>query len=144
MVEPQAATKAILPTMIDAAAQAKIEGYPVRRNISVLDGSGGNIAFSPVRTASLLSAQVSTCRSHGFWRLAGALHDVDFMEKDSKRFADSGGWGWAVFEYDPASNTFTPGTLADKPPQGNDAKCGFARHTRGKTRDYAFTDYAKR
>jgi hypothetical protein len=25
----------------------------------------------------------------------GALHDVDFMEKDSKRFADSGGWGGA-------------------------------------------------
>src|SRR3954449_12191271 len=27
----------------------------------------------------------------------GAQQDVDFMEKDSKRFADSGGWGWAVF-----------------------------------------------
>ena len=25
----------------------------------------------------------------------GTLHDVDFMVKDSKRFADSGGWGWA-------------------------------------------------
>ena len=23
----------------------------------------------------------------------GTLHDVDFMVKDSKRFADSGGWG---------------------------------------------------
>ena len=23
----------------------------------------------------------------------GILHDVDFMVKDSKRFADSGGWG---------------------------------------------------
>jgi hypothetical protein len=31
----------------------------------------------------------------------GPLHDVDFMVKDSKRFGDSGGWGWAVFEYDP-------------------------------------------
>jgi hypothetical protein len=28
----------------------------------------------------------------------GTLHDVDFMVKDSKRFADSGGWGWAVFD----------------------------------------------
>src|SRR5437867_6922220 len=27
----------------------------------------------------------------------GTLHDVDFMVKDSKRFTDSGGWGWAVF-----------------------------------------------
>jgi hypothetical protein len=74
----------------------------------------------------------------------GTLHDVDFMEKDSKRFADSGGWGWAAFEHDAASDTFTPATLADQPPQANDAKCGFACHTIVKTRDYVFTDYGKR
>jgi hypothetical protein len=74
----------------------------------------------------------------------GTQHDVDFMEKDSKRFADSGGWGWAVFDYDAASGTFAPGTLSDKPPQGNDAKCGFACHTIVKTSDYVFTTYAKR
>ena len=74
----------------------------------------------------------------------GTLQNVDFMEKNSKRFADSGGWGWAVFDYDAASDTFTPGTLADKPPQGNDAKCGFACHTSVKTRDYVFTDYGHR
>jgi hypothetical protein len=74
----------------------------------------------------------------------GTQHDVDFMVKDSKRFADSGGWGWAVFDYDAASRTFTPGTLAGKPPQGNDAKCGFACHTTVKTKDYVFTDYATR
>jgi hypothetical protein len=74
----------------------------------------------------------------------GTQHDVDFMVKDSKRFADSGGWGWAVFDYDAASDTFTPGTLADKPPQGNDAKCGFACHTSVKTKDYVFTDYGHR
>jgi len=74
----------------------------------------------------------------------GTQHDMDFMVKDSKRFADSGGWGYAVFEYDAASDTFTPGTMADKPPQGNDAKCGFACHTRVKTRDYVFTDYGHR
>jgi hypothetical protein len=72
----------------------------------------------------------------------GTQHDVDFMVKDSKRFADSGGWGWAVFDYDAASNTFRPGTLADTPPQGHDAKCGFACHTIVKTRDYVFTNYA--
>ena len=33
-------------------------------------------------------------------KVPGALHDVDFMVMDSKRFADSGGWGWAAFEYD--------------------------------------------
>jgi Cytochrome P460 len=74
----------------------------------------------------------------------GTLDDVDFMAKDSKRFADSGGWGWAVFKYDAASNTFRPGTLADEPPQANDAKCGFACHTTVKTRDYVFTNYGKR
>ncbi len=74
----------------------------------------------------------------------GTQHDVDFMVKDSKRFADSGGWGYAVFDYDAASDAFTPGTSAGKPPQGNDAKCGFACHTTVKTRDYVFTDYAHR
>ena len=73
-----------------------------------------------------------------------SLHDVDFMVKDSKRFADSGGWGWGAFEYDAASDTFKPATLAAQPPQGNDAKCGFACHTIVKTRDYVFTDYGKR
>src|SRR5215467_1766943 len=53
-----------------------------------------------------------------------SLHDVDFMVKDSKRFADSGGWGWGAFNYDAASDKFTPATTADTPPQGNDAKCG--------------------
>jgi hypothetical protein len=74
----------------------------------------------------------------------GTQHDVDFMVKDAKRFADSGGWGYAEFEYDATSDTFRPGTLTDSPPQGNDAKCGFACHTLVKTRDYVFTDYGKR
>jgi hypothetical protein len=74
----------------------------------------------------------------------GDLHDVDFMVKDSKRFADSGGWGYAMFKYDVAADTFTPGTLDDKPPQGDDAKCGFACHTIVAKQDYVFTQYAKR
>lgn len=74
----------------------------------------------------------------------GTLHDIDFMAKDSNRFADSGGWGYAEFEYDAASDTFRPGTLSDQPPQGNDAKCGFACHTIVKTQDYVFTAYPKR
>ena len=64
----------------------------------------------------------------------GTQHDVDFMVKDSQSFADSGGWGWAVFNYNAASDAFTPGTLADEPPQANDAKCGFACHTTVKTK----------
>jgi hypothetical protein len=30
----------------------------------------------------------------------GSLVNRDFMEKDSKRFADSGGWGYAVLDYE--------------------------------------------
>jgi hypothetical protein len=71
-------------------------------------------------------------------------HDVDFMVKDSKRFADSGGWGYAVFERDPATGLFRPGNTTDTPPQANDAKCGFACHTVVKNRDFVFTDYAPR
>lgn len=74
----------------------------------------------------------------------GTLHDVGFMLKDSKRFADSGGWGWAVFEYEAASGTFRPSTMTSQPPQANDAKCGFACHTAVKNRDYVFTEYARR
>jgi hypothetical protein len=74
----------------------------------------------------------------------GKQHDVDFMVRDSKRFADSGGWGWAVFEYDDASGKFKPGTMAGTPPQGNDAKCGFACHTIVKNSDYVFTEYPTR
>jgi hypothetical protein len=74
----------------------------------------------------------------------GTLHDVDFMVKDTKRFKDSGGWGWGVFEYDAPSKTFRPGATTDTPPQGNDAKCGFACHTIVKNRDYVFTDYGSR
>ena len=74
----------------------------------------------------------------------GNLVNVDFMVKDAKRFADSGGWGYAVFDYNATSDTFTPGTTAGTPPQGNDAKCGFACHTKAKARDYVFTEYGKR
>ena len=71
-------------------------------------------------------------------------HDVDFMVKDSKLFADSGGWGYAVFVYDVPSASFKPGDLAGHPPQGNDAKCGFACHQIAKKQDYVFTEYAPR
>ena len=43
-----------------------------------------------------------------------------------------------------ASDSFKPGDLTDKPPQGNDAKCGFACHTIVQARDYVFTDYGHR
>ena len=76
--------------------------------------------------------------------VSDTLMGIGFMVKDSGRFADSGGWGWAQFNYDPASDTFTPATEADEPPQANDAKCGFACHTIAEAKDYVFTAYGKR
>ena len=62
---------------------------------------------------------------------------VFVMEKDSKRFAKSGGWGYAVFNYDAASDKFAadPKSLSD---------CGFACHTPVKAKDYIFHPYQKR
>jgi Cytochrome P460 len=74
----------------------------------------------------------------------GPLHDVDLMVKDSKKFADSGGWGYGAFEYDPASQTFRPADTSDSPPQEHDAKCGFACHTIVADKDYVFTHYPER
>jgi len=77
-------------------------------------------------------------------QVAGALHDVDFMVKDSKRFADSGGWGYGAFEYNADQKTFRPADLTDSPPQSHDAKCGFGCHTIVKNRDYVFTEFPER
>ena len=74
----------------------------------------------------------------------GSQINTDFMVKDSKRFADSGGWGYGAFDYDAASDTFKPADETATPPQSHDAKCGFACHTVIKARDYVFTEYASR
>jgi hypothetical protein len=76
--------------------------------------------------------------------VSGALHDVDFMVKDSKKFADSNGWGYGAFEYDAASDSFRPGDQNDQPPQANDAKCGAACHTVVRNRDFVFTEFPMR
>jgi Cytochrome P460 len=59
------------------------------------------------------------------------------MEKDSKRFPKTGGWGYAVFNYDAASDKFSadPTSLAD---------CGNTCHTAVKAKDYIFHPYQKR
>jgi hypothetical protein len=74
----------------------------------------------------------------------GDLTQVEFIEKDSKRFADGHGWGYGMFDYDVASGTFAPATLKSKPPVGNDAKCGVACHNLTPKTDYIFTAYPNR
>ena len=76
--------------------------------------------------------------------VAGDLIAVEFIVKDSKRFPDTHGWGYATFDYNAATGLFAPATLADKPPVGHDAKCGAACHTLAASKDYIFTAYPKR
>ena len=59
------------------------------------------------------------------------------MEKDSKRFPKTGGWGYAVFNYDAVSGKFTADatSLSD---------CGNACHTAVKAKDYIFHPYQTR
>jgi hypothetical protein len=64
--------------------------------------------------------------------------------KDSKRFPGTHGWGYGAFNYDPATDKLTPVTSTDRPPQGNDAKCGAACHLLAAQTDYVFTAYSKR
>jgi len=66
-----------------------------------------------------------------------AFSQAFVMEKDSKKFLKSGGWGYAVFNYDAASDKFT----AD-PKSPSD--CGYACHTPVKAKDYIFHPYQKR
>ena len=59
------------------------------------------------------------------------------MEKDSKKFPKTGGWGYAVFNYDAVSGKFTADatSLSD---------CGNACHTAVKAKDYIFHPYQTR
>jgi Cytochrome P460 len=72
--------------------------------------------------------------------VSGTQTEMSFMVKDSKRFPDTNGWGYATFAYDASSDTFKPSTTNPS----------FARgchgcHTGGaKARDFVFTGYAKR
>jgi|SRR5208282_5481447 len=66
-----------------------------------------------------------------------AFSQAFVMEKDSKRFSKSGGWGYAVFNYDAPSDKFTAD--AQSP-----SDCGFACHTPVKAKDYIFHPYQKR
>jgi hypothetical protein len=55
------------------------------------------------------------------------------IEKDSKRFPATGGWGYAVFNYDAKTGKFTP----DAAP----ADCGQSCHVAVKSKDYIFHPY---
>jgi hypothetical protein len=60
---------------------------------------------------------------------AGSAMNVQFMVKDSKKYAASGGWGFADFTNGKPGN------------EALHAKC-FSCHQPAKDRDYVFTHYA--
>jgi hypothetical protein len=68
------------------------------------------------------------------------LKSIAFMVKDSRRFPDTNGWGYAQFSYDAPSDTFKP--------QQSDASVGKTLchqcHARVKANDFVFTNYARR
>jgi hypothetical protein len=59
------------------------------------------------------------------------------IEKDSKRFPKTGGWGYALFNYDAATKKWT----ADKDAP---ADCGNACHVKVKSKDFIFHPYQTR
>ena len=65
------------------------------------------------------------------------LQDVFLIEKDTKRFPDTKGWAYAVFDYNPAADTFAPDASGT-------VNCGFACHTIVASKDYIFHSYQKR
>jgi hypothetical protein len=119
---------------------AVILGYPAMIDALKAGSPGNGKPFSDgAKMAKLHWSPKKNEAIPGQPLVPSTLQDVDFMVKDSERFADSGGWGYAEFEYYAASDAFRPGTVADQPPQGNDAKCGFACHTLVQNQDYVFT-----
>jgi hypothetical protein len=93
-------------------AFSEFRGYEGWRTISI-SNNGGLLAVI------LGNPAIIDAYKAGQPLVPDTLHDIDFMVKDSKRFADSGGWGYAEFEYDAASTIV-------------------------KMQDYVFTEYPKR
>jgi len=67
------------------------------------------------------------------------LTTIQMIVKDSKRFPETSGWGYARFLYDAASDTFKP--------YGSDSSFGkecYQCHTLVKDKDFIFTGYPRR
>lgn len=67
------------------------------------------------------------------------LQRIEIMLKDSKRFATTGGWGYARFPYDAASDTFK--VYGADPSFANEC---YQCHTLVTNRDFVFTKYPVR
>ena len=72
----------------------------------------------------------------------GAQTEVSFMVKDSKRFPDTNGWGYATFEYDASSGAFK----AAKPTTATNAAglCHGCHVAGASAHDFVYTEYPTR
>jgi hypothetical protein len=70
----------------------------------------------------------------------GTLKRVGFMIKDSKRFPESDGWGYAQWLYDAPSKTFKP----EYSEAAFGKKVCHQCHTLVKSKDFVFTAYPAR
>ena len=141
----------------DGLALSEFKGYEKWQVIAV--SQGGNIIDVIVGNPAMIAAYESGLPAEGkkfpdgvkmvkiHWNsqkspdgfpalVPDTLHDLDTMVKDSKRFASTGGWGYGQFNYDTASNSFSP--------LGTGPGCGFACHTKVSAKDYVFTRFPKR
>ena len=73
--------------------------------------------------------------------IPGEQTEISVMVKDSKRFKDTNGWGYATFQYDVETDAYQPATNDPMVMKTSCHNC----HTRGaKTRDFVYTTYARR
>jgi Cytochrome P460 len=86
-----------------------------------------NRAIGPVTEKQLGAAGAQKLLSNSF--VAGPAVNVQFMVKDSKKYASTGGWGFAQFN---------DGKPADQAVH----KTCFACHAPAKDRDFVFTRYS--
>ena len=122
-------TKAILgnPTMIKAYR----EGIPANGQ-PVPDGAAmAKIEWLKGHKASPYGVTVD-----------GTQTEVSFMLKDSKRFPDTNGWGYATFEYEAASKAFKSAKPATA--SGALGSCHGCHIAGARARDFVYTDYAQR
>ena len=111
------------PVMADAykrGAPSNAEGFPEGSVAAKIEWSKQSSPDSPYSV-----------------NVPGAVKSVAFMEKDSKRFPDTNGWGYAEFTYDKALAVFKPvgenGSFAK-------AVCHQC-HIAVRSKDYIFTGY---
>ena len=111
------------PTMIDAyRAGIPANGRPFP--------DGSKIAKIEYRFRKSMEAPFDV-------NVPSGLQDLFFIEKDSKRFPTTSGWGYVAFDYNAAADTFAPN-------KDSAVNCGYACHSIVKARDYIFHSYQKR